>query len=69
MLPTHVSGFQGKVLGLPFDSSPQFSELVAPLVLCETDVMTFMASGEIFAYMLVDRGKTFELSDEVLLNC
>lgn len=61
----HVSGFQGKVLGLPFDSSPQFSQLMAmrPLVLCEDDAMTFTASGVIFPHLLLDRGKTFELFD------
>lgn len=31
--------------------------------------MTFTASGEIFTHLLLDRGKTFELFDQSLLDC
>lgn len=42
---------------------PPFSLVTtSPLLLCEDDVMTFTASGEIFSYLLVDRGESFELS-------
>lgn len=39
-----------------------------PLVLCEHDAMTFTASGDIFTHFLLDRGKTFELFVENLLD-
>lgn len=37
-------------------------------MLCEDDAMTFTASGEIFTHLLLNRGKTFELFDESLLD-
>lgn len=52
-------GVQGKVLGPSFDSSSHSSEWLAmrPLVQCDDNVMTFTASGEGLAHLLVDRGK------------
>uniref|UniRef100_A0A3Q1B6T2 ZP domain-containing protein n=1 Tax=Amphiprion ocellaris TaxID=80972 RepID=A0A3Q1B6T2_AMPOC len=55
---------QGKVLGLPSDSSPYFSEWQAmkPLVECYDDFMTFTATGQEFTHLLVDRAVASPIS-------
>ncbi|KAL7404940.1 hypothetical protein ABVT39_021361 [Epinephelus coioides] len=54
---TGFHGVQGMVMGPSSDSSPHFSEWLAmrTLVQCDDRVMTFTASGEGLAHLLVDR--------------
>ncbi|XP_078021007.1 uncharacterized protein LOC117255135 isoform X1 [Epinephelus lanceolatus] len=54
---TGFHGVQGMVMGPSSDSSPHFSEWLAmrTLVQCGDRVMTFTASGEGLAHLLVDR--------------
>lgn len=53
---------QGKAHDQTFLSNPDLAKWFSmrPLVLCDDNVMTFTASGEGSAYLLVNRGKTFE---------
>nr|XP_020452828.1 uncharacterized protein LOC109958484 [Monopterus albus] len=61
---TGFHGDQGKVWGPSFDSGPRSSEWLAmrPLVQCDDDAMTFTASGQGFAHLLVDRGGSSPIS-------
>lgn len=53
---------QGKARGWSLHSNPDLAKWFAmrPLVLCDDNVMTFTASGEGFADLFVNKGKTFE---------
>lgn len=55
-------------MGPSLDSSPHFSEWQAmrPVLQCDDNVMTFTASGEGFAHLLVDRGKTCDAPYEAV---
>lgn len=59
-------GVKGEVLGPSFDSKSHVSEWLSmrPWVLCDDNVLTFMASREGFEHLLVERGTTKEISYE-----
>lgn len=52
-------GMQGKIMAPAFRSNAHFTywQSMRPLVQCDDKSMTFTASGEGVAHLLVDRGK------------